>query len=104
MIDSVQNIDLPVEEKRELLKNLLSLRQGNLSGNIPLTYNQQSLWFVYQLAPCSPAYNFLFAAQISSRLDVPALARAFELLIKRHPALRTRFSARDNKPCQIIDD
>ena len=104
MIDTVQNLDLSVEEKRELLKNLVSLRQGNAGEGIPLSYNQQSLWFVYQLAPSSPAYNFLLAARISAHLDVPALSRAFNFLVKRHPALRSRFVMRDHKPCQIIEE
>jgi amino acid adenylation domain-containing protein len=104
MIDPERKSDLSVQEKRELLKNLLSLRQSGGSGGVPLSYNQQSLWFVYQLAPDSPAYNFLFAARIAAGLDIPALVRAFEILMGRHAALRTRFVVRDNKPVQIIED
>ena len=71
---------------------------------IPLSFNQQALWFVYQLAPTSPAYNFLFAARIAGTLDKPALVRAFNGLLRRHPTLRTRFAMRDNKPLQIFQD
>ncbi len=104
MIDSVQNLDLSVEDKRELLKNLLSLRQGNSGAGVPLSYNQQSLWFVYQLSPSSPAYNFLLAARVSNHLNVPALIRSFDFLIKRHPALRSRFLVHEQKPVQVVDD
>ena len=51
------------EEKRQLLKTLLSLRDG---GPVPLGYGQQSLWFLSQIAPESPAYNFVFAADTRS--------------------------------------
>lgn len=104
MNDSVHNVDLSFEEKRDLLKNLLKLQAGSDTSGIPLSYNQQSLWFVYQLAPRSPAYNFLFAARVTSPLDLPALLRAYESLVQRHPALRTRFVVQDNKPVQIIED
>ena len=104
MIESVRKADMSVEDKRELLKSLLSLRQGGAAGNIPLSYNQQALWFVYQLAPQSPAYNFLFAARIAGGVDIAALVRAFEALVLRHPALRTCFVVRDNKPVQIVKE
>lgn len=95
---------LSVEDKRELLKNLLSLRGGNARGPIPLSYGQQSLWFVHQLAPQSPAYNFLYAVRIPGALDYSAFVRACQSLTQRHDALRTRFIAPDNKPAQVIDE
>ena len=64
--------NLTVAEKRELLKNFLSLRTGATQYVLPLSFGQQSLWVVYQLAPQSPAYNFLYAARITSDLDEAA--------------------------------
>ncbi len=82
----------------------LSVAFAVASDGIPLSFNQQALWFVYQLAPRSPAYNFLFAARIAGMLDKPALVRAFAVLVRRHPALRTRFAVHDNQPVQIFQD
>ena len=91
------NLDNLSEQEMDALR-------GSTDDAIPLSYNQQSLWFVYRLAPRSPAYNFLFAGRIATRLDVPALVRAFETLVQRHAVLRTRFTMRDNKPVQIIEE
>ncbi|HVG20241.1 MAG TPA: amino acid adenylation domain-containing protein [Blastocatellia bacterium] len=72
------------------------------TGEHPLSYNQQSLWFLNQLAPESAAYNVLFSVRIVSEPNVPALRRAFQRLIDRHPSLRTTYAARDGRPIQII--
>ncbi len=68
----------------------------------PLSYNQQGIWFLYQLAPESMVYNVNFAARIRSDVDIPALRRAFQALVDRHPALRTTFSVRSGKPAQRV--
>jgi len=47
-------------------------------------------------------YNVNFAARIRSAVDIPALRRAFQALVDRHPALRTTFSMRSGKPAQRI--
>lgn len=103
MIDVSQIGTLPVEEKRELLKSLLSLQSSDSTGLAPLSYGQLSLWFIYQLAPTSPAYNFLYAARIQAPLDLGVFRRACRLLLERHPLLRTRFVVQDHKPLQQVN-
>ncbi|NMF64063.1 non-ribosomal peptide synthetase [Brasilonema octagenarum UFV-E1] len=68
----------------------------------PLSYGQRSLWFLYQLAPLSPAYNIVNAVRIKGDIDIPALQRAFEKLVERHPALRTTFTAYYGEPVQQV--
>ena len=70
----------------------------------PLSYGQRSLWFLYQLAPLSPAYNIVNAVRLKGDIDIPALQRAFEKLVERHPALRTTFTAVGNKPIQRVNE
>jgi len=69
---------------------------------LPLSYNQQGIWFLSQLAPESMVYNVSFAARIASELDIPALRRSFQTLVDRHPCLRTTLSVRSGKPAQRI--
>lgn len=64
----------------------------------PLSYGQHSLWFMYQLAPESAAYNVPCAVRIRSALNVAALHRSLQTLVQRHPALRTTFTATVNGP------
>ena len=57
----------------------------------PLSYGQRAMWFLYRLAPESPAYNIPVAVRIPGELDSGAFRRAFESLIARHASLRATF-------------
>src|SRR5208282_6264251 len=94
--------DLSPVEKRTLLAELLRKKAGESASSHPLSYNQQGIWFLYQLAPESVVYNVNFAARISADIDVPAMRRAFQTLIDRHPALRTTFPVHFGKPIQQV--
>ena len=67
---------------------------------IPLTFSQESLWFLYQLDPASPAYNVPATVRVSGRLDPAALAATLTEIVRRHEALRTTFPG--NRPVQKI--
>src|SRR5258708_1957190 len=67
-----------------------------------LSYGQQSLWFLHQLAPGSPAYTITYAGRISGDLDVSALQRAAQALVDRHAILRTTYTVRDGQPLQLV--
>lgn len=75
---------------------------GDASRYFPLSYVQKALWFYYQLAPHTGAYNIAFAARIPSEIDAAALRRALQFLIDRHPALRTTYATVDGEPAQRI--
>ncbi len=94
--------DLSPEERRALLAKLLRKEANESQSLQPLSYNQQGIWFLYQLAPESRVYNVNFAARIRSDVDIPALRRAFQALVDRHPALRTTFCVRSGKPAQRV--
>jgi amino acid adenylation domain-containing protein len=104
MIDASTLSALSLDEKRELLKNLLSLQAGTAKAALPLSYGQQALWFLHQMAPASPAYNFLYVARIRVEIDADIFRRACRTLLDRHTALRTRFVVKDHKPVRQIDD
>ncbi|MEO0012600.1 MAG: hypothetical protein RLZZ535_989 [Cyanobacteriota bacterium] len=76
--------------------------EHNVPKSYPLTYGQQGLWFLYQLAPESAAYNLAFTAHICSNLDVSALQRAVQKLVDRHPTLRTVFKQQGGEPFQKV--
>lgn len=70
----------------------------------PLSYGQQALWFLHQLAPESAAYSIAAAARIHSALDVVALKQALQKLVERHPALRTTFPLESDTPVQRVHE
>ena len=94
--------DLSPAEKRALLGQLLNKNASEPKLIYPLSYNQQGIWFLYQLAPESTVYNVNFAARISSEINVAALRRALQKIVERHPSLRTTFPVRAGKPVQQI--
>ncbi|WP_414584328.1 amino acid adenylation domain-containing protein [Scytonema sp. PCC 10023] len=68
----------------------------------PLSYGQQALYFLHQLAPESPAYNIANAVRIRGELDIPALHQAFQSLVERHTTLGTTFANANGQPMQQV--
>ncbi|MCP4701907.1 MAG: amino acid adenylation domain-containing protein, partial [Gammaproteobacteria bacterium] len=68
----------------------------------PLSRGQQALWFLYQLAPDSVAYNTALTLRIRSTLEASALQNTFQALINRHPCLRTTLTTREGKALQEV--
>jgi acyl-CoA synthetase (AMP-forming)/AMP-acid ligase II/thioesterase domain-containing protein/acyl carrier protein len=69
---------------------------------LPLSFAQQRLWFLEQFRPGGTAYNIPIALRLSGPLDVDALRRAFEEVVRRHESLRTTFTLQQGPPLQII--
>ncbi|MBD1938355.1 non-ribosomal peptide synthetase [Microcoleus sp. FACHB-68] len=69
---------------------------------LPLSFAQQRLWFLDQLAPGDPAYNIPAAVHLKGELNVPALEKSLNEIIYRHEVLRTSFATLDGQPVQII--
>jgi aspartate racemase len=80
----------------------LAAMDQDSGGMLPLSFAQESLWFVEQMAPGSPAYNMPEAWRLEGRLEVGALRKSLEELVRRHEILRTVFQANNGKPVQIV--
>ncbi|WP_281906508.1 condensation domain-containing protein, partial [Phytohabitans aurantiacus] len=108
--------DQTVEEKRRALIELRlrrakpepataaeALTRVSRDGRLPLSFQQEGLWFLHQLNPGSTVYTIPFAWRLRGSLDVEALERALTTVVGRHEALRTRFDSADGRPFQVID-
>ncbi len=78
----------------------LVARSAQSVQSAPLSLAQERLWFLWQLDPDSAAYNVSGALQCEGALDAQAVRAAFDALVARHAALRTRFSGREDTPRQ----
>jgi len=67
----------------------------------PLSFAQQRLWLLDQLG-AGAAYNVFGAVRLLGRLDVAALERSLEEIVRRHESLRTTFEATEGRPVQRI--
>ncbi len=63
------------------------------TNSAPLSFAQQRLWFLDQLEPNNPFYNTPAARRVSGRLNLAALERSLNEIVRRHEALRTTFSS-----------
>ena len=70
------------------------------AGLAPLSFAQQRLWLVERLQPGEPTYNEPWAVDLCGPLERPALAAALGEVVRRHPALRTRYVEVDGTPFQ----
>ncbi|MGZ7177564.1 amino acid adenylation domain-containing protein [Burkholderia gladioli] len=70
---------------------------------LPLSFAQQRLWFLQQFDTSSAFYNMPSALRLSGRLDLVALERTLNEIVRRHEILRTRFVAIDGTALQQID-
>ncbi|UCH95077.1 MAG: amino acid adenylation domain-containing protein, partial [Candidatus Aminicenantes bacterium] len=80
----------------------------------PLSYNQQRMYILHQLAPASPAYNMPGYIRLGHATDEGAVMQVLNRLIARHHSFRTlfrttaegvgQFVRRDLKiPFEVID-
>jgi amino acid adenylation domain-containing protein len=71
-------------------------------GRLPLSFAQQRLWFLDQLAPGSAAYNIPVAIELTGDLKLAVLAAALAEVVRRHEALRTTFQVVDGEQVQVV--
>ncbi|MEH1970996.1 non-ribosomal peptide synthase/polyketide synthase [Nostoc sp.] len=69
----------------------------------PLSYGQEAMWFIYQIAPESVAYNIFITAKINSYLNITTVNRVWEKIIELHPILKTKYTNYNGKPVQEIN-
>lgn len=76
---------------------------GEQAGRLPLSPQQEGLWFMQRLAPLSTAYHLARVFHLRGQADISALEQALNVVRSRHAVLRTRFAEQDGKPFQIVD-
>jgi amino acid adenylation domain-containing protein len=72
------------------------------AGSLPLSFTQERLWFLDQLAPGTATYNIPAAFRLTGRLDIAALGQSLNAIVQRHEVLRTTFRAIEGQPVQVI--
>lgn len=71
-------------------------------GDLPLSFAQQRLWFLHELAGPSATYNMVAALRYRGAISVDALFAALGDVIARHEVLRTVYPVQDGTPRQRI--
>ena len=69
---------------------------------LPTSFMQQQLWLAEQLMPGTSMHNILVANRFQRPLNIEALERTLNEIVRRHDSLRTTFTAVDGHPMQVI--
>src|SRR5678816_348226 len=117
MADNLESlIDLTPEQRSALMillrqkaeskkdPNEKRIERISRSGDLPLSYAQQRMWFMAKLSPDSPAYNLLTAVHLKGPLIPGVLHKAINEVARRHESLRACFPENDGRPFQLILD
>lgn len=70
--------------------------------DLPLSFAQQRMWFLYQMDQQNSAYNEALTIRLTGRLNIDILEQTINAIIQRHESLRTTFPMVEGKPIQKI--
>ena len=71
-------------------------------AELPLSPEQEGIWFLQQLFPDSCSYNMAGVFTLPADTPVEVVAGAFDRVVARHEALRTTFAEVDGRPVQRV--
>ncbi len=77
---------------------------GTASGDIPLSYAQQRLWFLEKLFPGQTAYQSPFGLRMTGAIPADCVRQAMQAVLDRHSALRTIFATRQGRAVQLVQE
>ena len=78
------------------------LRRADSSKRLPLSLNQERLWFLHGLDPGSAAYNLPTEVLVHGPLDAAQLQEAVSRFVARHQELRARYFEDTDGPYAIL--
>jgi amino acid adenylation domain-containing protein len=78
------------------------IQRGSGDASVSLSSAQRRMWFLHHLSGDRPVYNVQRAERLSGPLDVAALEKSLNEVVRRHEALRTTFPAVDGHPVPVV--
>jgi acyl carrier protein len=70
--------------------------------HLPVSYAQERMWLGSRTPEGSGRYTMAAGVRLRGQLDVPALRRALEYVVRRHDVLHTTFADRDGRLTQVV--
>ncbi|MEO0683523.1 MAG: condensation domain-containing protein, partial [Cyanobacteria bacterium J06649_11] len=97
IIDFLERIEV------NLNSSLESISPVSRNQDLPLSFAQQRLWFLYQLEGENSTYNLPLTLEITGNLNITALEQAIREILQRHEILRTHIVIVNEQPIQVIN-
>ncbi len=95
---------LIADRKSTASEDEVAIPKASRSDPIPLTYQQEQIWFLSKLVPDNRAYNSQFSVRLKGPLDKNILMLSLNEIVRRHEILRTTFHEQDGSPVQIVHE
>ncbi|HEX7239906.1 MAG TPA: AMP-binding protein, partial [Longimicrobiaceae bacterium] len=102
LLDDTRIDRLAAELLQEVFLTDAAVPVETVEGDAPLSFAQERLWFLERLRPGSAAYNLAGGLRLRGALDVSALRRSLEEIVRRHETLRTVFAEVEGRPVQRV--
>ncbi|MGH9335342.1 MAG: amino acid adenylation domain-containing protein, partial [Vicinamibacteria bacterium] len=101
---TIAGLALAVEKKKARGEDAESLpiAPAPRESEAPLSFAQQRLWFVEQVQKGASGYRISAATRLRGPLDVVALERAIEEILRRHHSLRTTFVKKGTEAVAVV--
>lgn len=93
-----------LKQKRSEVSTRQSIPRRDPDTKPALSFAQQRMWFLDQLDPGQPLYNIAVAVKLIGQLNIVALEKSINEIVKRHEVLRTTFQVTAGTPWQQIAD
>ena len=103
---TIESLSTWIESNSNLETQLTTEKIKSVSrkNNIPLSYNQEGLWFLWLLEPNSNAYNMSRSYEITGELDIKAFSQSWTNVVQRHEPFRTTFRTLNGQSMQVINE
>jgi amino acid adenylation domain-containing protein len=82
----------------------LPITKVDRDGGLPLSFSQERMWFLHQLAPESAAYNMGVGFRLTGPFKRRTAERCLAEIVKRHENLRTTFHSENGLPATRISE
>ena len=103
---AIAGLTLQIEQLRSVHggRSLPPLQPAERNESLPLSFAQQRLWFLDQLAPDNATYNIPAALKFIGAFDIDLFKKSLATIIRRHESLRTTFGSENGMPVQMIKE
>ncbi|TBN04427.1 amino acid adenylation domain-containing protein [Hyunsoonleella flava] len=89
------------KQEKQLTSKISKVPEGI---HIPLSYGQKRLWFLQQMYPNSPFYNYSEVYILSGKLNVEILKQALSKIYERHDVLKSTYHEENGKIYQVVNE
>jgi acyl-CoA synthetase (AMP-forming)/AMP-acid ligase II/surfactin synthase thioesterase subunit len=101
-VDQLRLLSKSIKHKLGTAENAFK-RQDPNANTFPLSFAQEGFWFLEQLMPRNPSFNWVMAFHLRVTAADDVLRDVFQELVKRHEILRTRYVVQNGFPVQVVD-